>query len=104
MLDQLFIKVIAISDIYHIGAWLSNIGRPDVIFLDLELPGTSGYLILKLIQENTKFAGVPTVAYTAHTSQMNIGKTAGFHSYLGKPLDSRTFPDQLTRILNNEPV
>ncbi len=104
MLDQMFVQVIAFSDTTRIAEWLPTLDRPDVIFLDLELAGISGYTILKLIQANPKFAGVPTVACTVHTNHMNSGKVAGFHSYLGKPLDSRHFPGQLRRIFSGEPV
>ena len=47
---------------------------------------------------------IPVVAYTTHTSHLNAVKQAGFNGMLGKPLDSRQFPDQLTRILAGEAV
>jgi CheY-like chemotaxis protein len=104
MLEQMLIQTTAFSDTSHIADRLPALDRYDVIFLDLELIGISGYTILKLIQSDPRFTGVPTVAYTSHTNQMNIGKAAGFHSFLGKPLDSHYFPSQLERILNGEPV
>lgn len=104
MLDQLTVKSTAISDSYHIEAQLQNVDRPDVIFLDLEMPGVNGYAVLKLLQSSLRFMDVPVVACTVHISQMNKGKAAGFHSFLGKPLDSHSFPDQLNRILSGNPV
>ena len=104
MLDQMMVKCTAIDDCRNIEARLLEVDQPDVIFLDLEMPGTNGYNVLKLLQSSRNFANVPVVACTVHTSQMNRGKAAGFHSFLGKPLDSHTFPDQLRRILSGHPV
>ncbi len=104
MLDQMLVKSTAIDDSRNIEARLLEVDHPDIIFLDLEMPGTSGYDVLKMLQGSRKFVNVPIVACTVHTSQMNKGKAAGFHSFLGKPLDSHTFPDQLRRILSGNPV
>ena len=104
MLDQMLVKSTAIDDSRNIEARLQDVDHPDVIFLDLEMPGTNGYAVLKMLQNNFRFMNVPVVACTVHISQMNKGKAAGFHSFLGKPLDSRSFPDQLKRILSGNPV
>ena len=80
---------------------LSNL---NVIFLDLEMPGMDGYQVLQLIKSLGHLDGVPVVAYTVHTSEINTARRLGFHSFLGKPLDADQFPDQLSRILNGERV
>jgi CheY-like chemotaxis protein len=107
MLDHLGVRttVVALS----IGsefdpALLDAVARPDVIFLDLQMPGTNGYGILEILQGNPAFAGVPVVAYSTHTSHLNRARDAGFHSFLGKPLSAEHFRDQLADILNNIPV
>jgi CheY-like chemotaxis protein len=73
--------------------------RPDVIFLDLEMPITNGYDTLSILNGDPRFDNVPVVAYTTHISHMNEALEAGFHSFLGKPLDKKLFPEQLARIL-----
>jgi CheY-like chemotaxis protein len=83
---------------------LTNVKRPDIIFLDLEIPGTSGYEVLSIIRGIANFAGIPVVAYTANSAQMHDARAAGFHSFLGKPLRSANFPALLERILNDDPV
>lgn len=76
-----------------------------VVFLDLELPNGDGFDILAQLREDGRLPqDVPIVAYTVHTSEQNEARDAGFHSFLGKPLDVNRFPDQLNRILNGEPV
>ncbi len=80
------------------------VDRPDVIFLDLEMPITNGYDALAILNADPRFSDVPVVAYTTHISHMNEALEAGFHSFLGKPLDKKVFPDQLARILGGETV
>lgn len=83
---------------------LENAPRPDVVFLDLEMPGMSGFDVLALLSSLPQFNQVPVVAYTANTAQMPEARQAGFHSFLGKPLRSGEFAGQLERILSGEPV
>jgi two-component system cell cycle response regulator DivK len=83
---------------------LRNSAPPHVIFLDLEMPGKNGYDLLNEINILPELEGVPVVAYTAHQSHMPVARDAGFHSFLGKPLRSSEFSNQLARILNGEQV
>jgi len=104
LLRQVSIIPMVIQDNYTVTQQLEAVDRPDVIFLDLEMPQNNGYKVLELIRNNPKFDGVPTVAYTTHTSHLNQAKRAGFHSFLGKPVDGRQFDQLLGRILNEEHV
>jgi CheY-like chemotaxis protein len=85
-------------------AVLEQAGPIDVIFLDLEFPNYSGFDILATLQAHPRLQGVPVVAYTVHVSELNEARMAGFHSFIGKPLDVSQFPDQLRRILKGERV
>lgn len=76
----------------------------DVVFLDLEMPGLSGYDVLAMLQRDGRFKGVPVVAYTVHVSEINTAYEQGFHSFISKPLDPARFGDQLARILRGEQV
>lgn len=79
---------------------------PNMIFLDINLPRTSGYEILKQIRADEKLKGVKVIAVTAQDADTEIPKCkeAGFNGYIGKPLSRSRFPRQLRRILNNEEV
>jgi CheY-like chemotaxis protein len=104
LLEQLQVATAVIHDNINIADQLRHVSPPDVIFLDLEMPLSNGYTVLEILQDDPTFDGVPVVAYTTHTSHMNDARRAGFHSFLGKPLDSNQFPDQLACILNGESV
>jgi two-component system cell cycle response regulator DivK len=80
--------------------------RPDVIFLDINLPKTNGYEILKKIRTDEKLKGVLVVAVTAQDADTEIPKcmAAGFDGFIGKPISRSRFPRQIRRILSGEPV
>lgn len=104
LLKQVGMPATIIHDSFNLSAQLEQVAVPDVIFLDLEMPQSNGYSVLEYIQRTPKLANIPVVAYTTHTSHLNNAKNAGFHSFLGKPIDGRRFPMLLEKILNGEPV
>jgi CheY-like chemotaxis protein len=83
---------------------LQTINPVDIVFLDLEMEGCSGYDVLKVLRASDRFQPVPVCAYTVHVSEINAAYEAGFDSFLPKPLDSERFPEQLARILRGEQV
>jgi CheY-like chemotaxis protein len=103
-LNQFGITAQVILDSSDIETELDSSSTPDVIFLDLETSHMNGYAVLEHIQQNEKYSHVPVVAYTTHTSHLNDAKRAGFHSFLGKPIDERNFANQLSRILAGESI
>lgn len=103
-LRQLGVNAQIILDSADIETELDTISPPDAFFLDLETSNMNGYAVLEHIQQNSKFAHVPVVAYTSHMSHLNDAKHAGFHSFLAKPLDEGNFASQLSRILAGESV
>lgn len=104
LLERLSVEASVLLHSLNILSELEALPRSDVIFLDLDMPVFNGYTVLRKLKAIPTFKDVPVVAYTTHISHMNTAKSAGFHSFLGKPLDSTRFPDQLLRILKNEPV
>jgi two-component system chemotaxis sensor kinase CheA len=75
----------------------------DVVFLDLEMPGLNGYDVLRMLKDDLGIEA-PVVACTVHTSQIDIARMEGFHSFLGKPLMAEQFSGQLSQILNGKSV
>lgn len=104
LLKQVNMTAEVILDSKNIQEKLEASNIPDVVFLDLEMPASNGYSVLQMIQNNNRFEGVPVVAYTTHISHLNDVRKAGFHSFLGKPVNGREFPNYLERIFNGEHV
>jgi two-component system, cell cycle response regulator DivK len=79
---------------------------PNIIFLDINLPRTTGYDILKEIRADNKLKKVLVIAVTAQDADTEIPKCkeAGFDAYIGKPISRMRFPRQLRRILGGEAV
>lgn len=88
----------------YIQSVLENAPTFDVIFLDLEMPQLDGFQVLKMLKAHPRQQSVPVVAYTVHISEIHVAREHGFHSFLGKPLDSDLFPEQLAKILNGQAV
>lgn len=74
------------------------------IFVDLEMPGADGFAVLKALKSHPLLRHVPTIAYTAHLSEMSNARAAGFDGFIGKPIRATEFPAQLTTILQKGAV
>jgi two-component system, cell cycle response regulator DivK len=76
--------------------------RPDLILMDLQLPGIDGVEALQLIRGDHRSRGVPIVAVTAFASEEDRSSAfaAGFDGFLSKPLDIRSFPRQVQGFLD----
>jgi len=83
------------------GLELALSDPPDVIILDINLPGINGFDVLQSLQTNSGTANVPVIALSADAldEQVARGKQAGFTEYMTKPVDIREFRNLLTKIL-----
>lgn len=104
LLEASGLQSIALSQIQGFERALDELPQIDLIFLDLRMPKMSGYTLLETIKKHPRAAHIPVVAYTVHQNEQVEARRAGFHSFLGKPLNASRFPDQIARILNGEPV
>ncbi|MDY7578790.1 PAS domain S-box protein [Herbaspirillum sp. RTI4] len=70
------------------GIELAKAALPDVILLDINLPGISGLEVLKLLREDPLTADIPALAISANAmaSDVRRGQEAGFLRYLTKPI------------------
>ena len=77
----------------RLGLDLARVHRPDLILLDLHLPGMNGYEMLAHLKAMPETAGIPVVALTAAAMPADIrrGLAAGFVRYLTKPIDVKVF-------------
>ena len=70
------------------GIALARSALPDVILLDINLPGINGFETLKLLREDPLTAHIPALAISANAmaSDVKKGQEAGFLHYLTKPI------------------
>jgi two-component system cell cycle response regulator DivK len=70
---------------------------PDVILMDIELPGMDGATALAQLRADPGTADIPVVALTASAMQADRERllAAGFDAYMVKPIDVRTFPAEV---------
>ena len=98
------LAVTALESPAQISNALDNTDQIDVLFLDLEFPNYDGMDIVGDLLNDPRLQNVPIVACSVHISELNEARNAGFHSFIGKPLNVGAFSDQLNRILNDERV
>ena len=85
------------------GVELAGTCSPDLVLMDLQLPGIDGYEALRLLRQDPRLGSVPVVAVTAFAMKEDRERTAreGFDGYLGKPISVRALPEQVNAFLNN---
>lgn len=79
---------------------------PDLIFLDIHMAPHTGFEVLKALREDPRYAHSRIVALTASVMNEEVEqlRVAGFDGVLGKPLDRRSFPDLVDRLLAGEQI
>jgi len=77
--------------------------RPDLILLDVQLPGVDGLSLAREFKADARLAGVPVIAFTAHAMQGDEARLrdAGFDGYLAKPIDVARFAGQVRACLGS---
>ena len=68
---------------------------PDLILMDIQLPGMSGVEALALLRADPRTAAIPVVAVTASVTTKDVGviAKAGFDGYVAKPIRYAAFMD-----------
>ena len=75
---------------------------PNLVLMDLQLPGIDGMEALRRLRENQRTADIPVVAVTAQAMKQDRERAleAGFNGYIEKPISVRAFPDQVRSFLS----
>jgi len=81
----------------NLGIEFARTHRPEVILMDIGLPGISGLEALKILRADPSTARIPIIALSANAIPRDIEKAlaAGFFSYLTKPIKVSEFMDTL---------
>lgn len=83
------------------GLALALQARPDLILLDIRMPGMNGYEVAAAIRTHPELDGTLIVAVTASvmTADRERIAAAGFNGYIDKPIEPTTFIDKVARLL-----
>ena len=73
--------------------------QPDLILMDIQLPGADGMTALRQLRDEPRTASIPVVALTAFAMKDDRERflAAGFDGYLDKPINVKEFPEQVRR-------
>jgi CheY-like chemotaxis protein len=75
--------------------------HPDVILMDIQLPGEDGLSLTRELKTSPTTAHIPIIALTAHAMKGDEVQAlaAGCDAYVAKPIDTRTFASFVTQFL-----
>jgi two-component system cell cycle response regulator DivK len=83
------------------GIELAAVRKPDLILMDIQLPGMNGIEALKVLRGKPDTAAIPVVAVTASVMQQDrtLITEAGFDGYISKPINIKEFIESVGRAL-----
>jgi len=83
------------------GVALAQQRKPDLILMDIQLPGINGIEALRILRADPATAPIPIIAVTASVMQQDrkMITEAGFDAYVGKPLNLKEFRDAVRHAL-----
>jgi len=73
----------------EVGLTMAAQARPDLVLLDIQLPGIDGFEVLRRLRAQPATRRIPVIAVSANAMQSEIDEAlrAGFDAYLTKPLE-----------------
>lgn len=100
LLEQHGYKVVAAAD-GPLGISMARELRPDMILLDIQLPGMDGYQVARALRGHAELANLPIVAVTSYAMVGDREKSlaAGCNGYIEKPINPDTFVAEISRFL-----
>ncbi len=79
--------------------------QPDLVILDLRMPGLDGFQTLRALRADRRFAGIPFLAFTAYAMQGDRERAIGegFDGYVSKPVSIAGLREEVERLLAPKP-
>ena len=87
------------------GVRIAKERKPDLVLMDIQLPGLNGIDALKQLRADPSTARIPIVAFTASvtpTDRSQINE-AGFDGFLSKPINLKEFIETVKRLIEQGP-
>ncbi len=88
------------------GIELARVKFPDLILMDVGLPGMDGLEATGVLKQDPTTKDIPVIAMTAHAMKGDEERalTAGCAGYITKPICTREFPKTVGRFIKTETV
>ena len=88
------------------GIELAREKKPDLILMDIQLPGMDGLTATQILKTDTHLKDIMIIALTSHAMEGDENKVreAGCDGYLTKPIDTRTFLQTVSDYLDSTGV
>ncbi|KAA3614706.1 MAG: response regulator [Calditrichaeota bacterium] len=98
ILEKHGFEVVAARDGFA-GVEMASKVNPDLILLDIQLPGMDGYAVAKAIKEQVQLEEIPIVAVTSYAMVGDRERilSAGCSGYIEKPIDPSTFIEDVVK-------
>ena len=86
------------------GIQMAQAQQPDLILLDIQLPGIDGYEVLRRLRECAETRHIPVIAISANAMHSDVerGRAAGFDDYLTKPIEQPLLVAAVRRFMDSE--
>jgi PAS domain S-box-containing protein len=90
-----------VAGLPEVGLGIALQARPDLVLLDIQLPGIDGYEVLRRLRAHPSTRHIPVVAVSANAMPADLaeGARAGFTDYVTKPLDLPVLLEAVDRAL-----
>ncbi len=86
-----------------LGIYKARSLNPDLVILDINLPGMDGYEVLSVLKSDPSTSAIPVIGLSANAMPYDIerGRSAGFFDYLTKPVDIHRLIDVFNQLLHD---
>lgn len=86
----------------ELGIAYAQADRPDLVLLDINMPGLNGFQVLEILKADRSLESIPVIAVSANAMARDIerGKAAGFSDYVTKPINIDLFLDTIDHYLS----
>ncbi|HEV8630215.1 MAG TPA: response regulator [Thermoanaerobaculia bacterium] len=100
LLEEAGLRVRTASDARQARAELER-ELPDLVLMDMQLPGTDGLELVAELRRDTRFRALPIVALTAHALRGDRERflAGGCDGYIPKPIEVSTFAQQVETVM-----
>jgi two-component system, cell cycle response regulator DivK len=88
------------------GLLAAAASKPNLILLDIQLPGISGYGVARELQSDSTLSAIPIVAVTSYAMHGDREQVmaSGCSGYIEKPINPDTFVSEILTYLNQDTI